>query len=126
MATYTVPGRSRCLSILTSLLRSPTKRLRGSGKPSCAEQDGIVGFRHETQVHKAIDLLRGTKSAPELLARLEAISCSLAQLRHFKREGRVNLYASRVLQLRRALLALAEANGEAGAGNRQHTLAASS
>ena len=91
-----------------------------------AEQDGIVGFRHETQVHKAIDLLRGTKSAPELLARLEAISCSLAQLRHFKREGRVNLYASRVLQLRRALLALAEANGEAGAGNRQHTLAASS
>jgi hypothetical protein len=108
------------------MLAGEAAALVGQAIVRAVEQDGVVSFKHETQVHKLIDLMRSTKAAPELLARLEGISCSLAQLPHLLRDGRVNLYASRVLRLKKAALALPGATVEARAGRQQHRVLTSS
>ncbi len=69
-------------------------------------QDGIVTPKHEAQVHKAIDLLRATRGDPALLSRFEAMSCTLAQMRLYLHQGRVNAYASALLRLRSAANAI--------------------
>jgi hypothetical protein len=65
------------------------------------EQDGLVRPVHESRLHKAIDLLRANGADPARLRRLESMSCTFAQMRHFLRQGRVNAHASALLRLRR-------------------------
>ncbi len=70
------------------------------------EQDGILPPTSESQVHRAIDLLRATRGDPGLLNRLEAMSCELFKMRLYLRQGRVNAYASARLRLRSAVRAI--------------------
>lgn len=57
---------------------------------------------HETQVRNMLDRLRATGADPELLARFETMSCTLAQLSCYHRQGRVNAYASALRRLWRS------------------------
>jgi len=70
------------------------------------EQDGVITPKSEAQVHKALDLLRRAEGDPALIAKMEAMSCTIMQMGHLRREGRVNAYASQLLRLRRAAYAL--------------------
>lgn len=56
---------------------------------------------HETQVRNALDLLRAVPSDPALVRRFETLSCTLARLDLYRRQGRVNAYASALRRLQR-------------------------
>jgi len=56
---------------------------------------------HETQVHNALDMLRAAPSDPVLVRRFESMSCTLAELDVYRRQGRVNAYASALRRLER-------------------------
>lgn len=56
---------------------------------------------HETQVRNALDMLRSSPSDPALVRRFEMISCMLARLDSYRRQGRVNAYASALRRLQR-------------------------
>jgi hypothetical protein len=68
--------------------------------------DGLIPFAAETQVHRAVDLLRSANADAGLLRAFESTSCAMAEMRHLHRQGRVNHYASRLLRLRRAVDAM--------------------
>jgi hypothetical protein len=68
--------------------------------------DSVIPFAAETQVHRAVDLLRSANADPALLRTFESTSCAMAEMRHLHRQGRVNHYASRLLRLRRAVDAM--------------------
>jgi hypothetical protein len=70
------------------------------------EECGMLTPRTHAQVHRAVDLLRDTKADPALLTKIEAMSCTMATMSHLHRQGRVNAYASALLQLRSAASAL--------------------
>ena len=70
------------------------------------DRNGVLPPTSESQVHKAIDLLRATRGDPGLLNRLEAMSCELLKMRLYLRQGRVNAYASARLRLRSAAKAI--------------------
>lgn len=56
---------------------------------------------HETQVRNTLDLLRAVPSDPALVRRFETLSCALARLDLYRRQGRVNAYASALRRLQR-------------------------
>jgi hypothetical protein len=66
--------------------------------------EGAITPATETQVQNAIDLLRKTGEEPDLRVRLEQIAADLRIMANSKRNGRPNLYASRLARLRRSLL----------------------
>ncbi|MFN3944707.1 MAG: hypothetical protein ACK4K7_07245 [Allosphingosinicella sp.] len=71
-----------------------------------AAREGVVGAAAEAQVHRALDLLRGATRDTERLRRLGAISCALARLHLYRRQGRINACASTMLRLQRDAQAL--------------------
>jgi hypothetical protein len=71
-----------------------------------SEQSGMLTPQTHAQVHRAVDLLRYTKADPILLSKIEAMSCLMARMGRLHRQGRVNAYASALLQLRTAARAL--------------------
>ena len=66
---------------------------------------GAVTPATEAQVQHALHLARSTAGDPQIVARLEAISTMIQTMSVAKLEGRPNLYASRLLRLRRLVLA---------------------
>jgi hypothetical protein len=60
---------------------------------------------HETKIRNTLDLLRATRSDPGLVRRFESHSCTLAQLDLYRRQGRVNAYASALRRLQRQVRA---------------------
>jgi hypothetical protein len=64
------------------------------------EDCGMLTPKAHAQVHRAVDLLRYTKADPTLLSKIEAMSCTMARMNRLHRQGRVNAYASALLQLR--------------------------
>ena len=70
------------------------------------EDCGMLTPQTHAQVHRAVDLLRYSRGDPALLSKIEAMSCTMARMGRLHRQGRVNAYASALLQLRRAACAL--------------------
>jgi hypothetical protein len=60
----------------------------------------------EAQVHRAIDLLRTSQADDALLGTAQFVSCGLMQMRHYRRQGRVNAYASKLMRVRKACASL--------------------
>ena len=55
----------------------------------------------DAQIHRAVDMLRANPSDAELLAVAEWLSCAMAHLCNFRRQGLVNAYQSKLLRIRR-------------------------
>jgi hypothetical protein len=70
------------------------------------EECGMLTPQTHAQVHRAVDLLRYTRADPTLLSKIEDMSCTMARMARLHRQGRVNAYASALLQLRRAACSL--------------------
>jgi hypothetical protein len=66
---------------------------------------GAITLGTETQVHNALDLLRSARGEPGVVAQLEELAATLRIMMEAKRQGRVNLYASKLARLRRAFFA---------------------
>ena len=66
--------------------------------------EGAVTPATETTLQNAIDQLRKTGEEPDLRLRLERIAADLRTLANARLHGRTNLYASRLVRLRRSLL----------------------
>lgn len=63
------------------------------------EAEALLAPAHETKVRNTLDHLRDANADPALLKRFETLSCTLAQLHHYRRQGRVNAYASTLRRL---------------------------
>lgn len=63
------------------------------------ERDEAIRPAHETQVRNTLDMLRSAPCDPVLVRRFEAMSCTLAELDVYRRQGRVNAYASALRRL---------------------------
>ena len=64
---------------------------------------GTIGVGVETQVHNALYYARHCRADPGRIERLEAVSKELATLFDCQRSNRPNLYASKLLRLKRLL-----------------------
>lgn len=64
------------------------------------EAEALLAPAHETKVRNTLDHLRDTSADPALLRRFETLSCTLAQLHQYRRQGRVNAYESALRRLR--------------------------
>jgi len=56
---------------------------------------------HETQVRNTLDKLRCAPSDPAIVRRFETLSCTLAELGVYRRQGRGNAYACALRRLER-------------------------
>ena len=65
-------------------------------------QDDLVIPNMEARVHEAVDLLRISQADNDLLGTAQFVSCRLMEMRHYRRQGRVNAYASKLVRLRKA------------------------
>ena len=68
-------------------------------------EEGAVTPAIEAQVQHALHLARSAAGDPQIVVRLESISTMLQTMSVAKLEGRPNLYASRLLRLRRLVRA---------------------
>jgi len=64
---------------------------------------GDVSAAVETQLQNAVYLVRSSSSDRQLRSRLEDMAASVRILAEAKRQGRTNLYTSRLLRLRRLM-----------------------
>jgi hypothetical protein len=69
-----------------------------------APANGAVTAATETQVQTAIAMLRGVPDRAETVRRLEEAAVTLRFIVEARRQGRPNLYDSRLVRLRRAVL----------------------
>ena len=67
--------------------------------------EGCLTAATETQVQNSLYALRVTSPYSEAVASLEAAAAKLRMVAEAKREGRCNLYASRLIRLRKELCA---------------------
>ena len=72
-----------------------------------ARQGDLVVPRNEAQVHEAVDLLRVSRADCDLLRTAEFLSCAMTQMRHYRRQGRINAYTSKLIRARKACDAMA-------------------
>jgi hypothetical protein len=93
------PGRSavreRAIALMKSALAEASRR------------GDVVVPRAEAQVHEAVDLLRMSQADRDLLATAESVSCVMMEMSHYRRQGRINAYASKLIRVRKACEALA-------------------
>jgi hypothetical protein len=67
-----------------------------------ADQGGRITARTETEIQKALTLLRSEGRDRDLLERAEALATLVFRIALAQRTGRPNFYASKMLRLRRA------------------------
>jgi hypothetical protein len=70
-----------------------------------AAPDGEIRPATETQIQNALHRLRLAGGEAELLRKMEHVATTFRLMADAKRDGRVNLYMSRLLRLRRELFA---------------------
>jgi len=87
--------RQRAIALMKSALAETSRR------------GDVVVPRAEAQVHEAVDLLRTSQGDRDLLATAESVSCFMMEMSHYRRQGRVNAYASKLIRVRKTCEALA-------------------
>jgi len=88
-------------------IRAQAVALMKGALAQVACQGDVVVARNEAQVHEAVDLLRLSRVDGELLKTAEFVSCVMMEMRHYRRQGRINAYTSKLIRMRRACEALA-------------------
>lgn len=81
--------------------------LMKSALAEAARRGGVLVPRAEAQVHQAVDLLRSSQADRDLLAAAERLSCAMMEMNHYRRQGRVNAYASKLIRVRKTCEGLA-------------------
>ena len=89
-----------------SVMRERAISLMQGALAKAALNGDLVVPSVEAQVHEAIDLLRISRADDALLGTAQFVSCGLMEMRHYRRQGRVNAYASKLMRVRKACASL--------------------
>lgn len=84
-------GEQRAIEIVERAMRS-----------AFAEQGGKITAATETDIQKALTLLRSEGADRDLIDRAEALATLVFRIALAQRTGRPNFYASKMLRLKRA------------------------
>ena len=88
--------------VAADIIKEQALHLMKSALTQVEARGGVLTNSAESQVRKAVDLLRCSQVDATLLRTAEFLSCAMFEMNGFLRQGRVNAYQSKALRVRNA------------------------